>query len=191
MIYYTLLPEDEIRTLRKEYRIRLLITMIFFLSCIFLFGIFSLMPSYLFFYNKEDRAIEIASELEKGRIARGADIIEKELKDDNKIIKKVLSSFSNTSNHSELIQNILSNRNNGILINSFNVSKDEGTSTPIEIEFQGKASTREVLIAFKDGLEKERNFSKVELPVSDLAKSKDISFSIRLTSRTKEEMMNK
>jgi hypothetical protein len=51
----------------------------------------------------------------------------------------------------------------------------------VTVVLQGKALTREGLIAFKKNLEQDKRFSGVELPISDLAKSKDIPFALRLS----------
>ena len=153
MIYYTLLPQEKIKALRKEYHIRLFITIMFFISCILLFGVFLLIPSYISTYNKEGRALDSVKEIEKGRAERGADEIEKELKSDNIRLQSVLDLSKYSINNSELIQNIISNRSNNILIYSFSLNKEEGTSTPTEIIIQGRSSTREALIDFKEGLE--------------------------------------
>lgn len=191
MIYYTLLPEDEIKTLRKEYHIRLFITVVFFISSFLTIGIFSLIPSYIYTNSMEDKIAQKASDIEKNRKASGIDAIERELISDNKKIKKLISDSSNTASYLNLIQSIISSRKPGITIDSFNISKGEGTSTPIVIIFQGKSPTREALISFREGLELERNFSKVELPISDLVKNKDLTFSIRLETRKLEDMMKK
>ncbi len=191
MIYYTLLPEDEIKTLRKEYHIRLFITIVFFISSFLTIGIFSLIPSYVYTNGIEGKIAQKASDIEKDRKASGIDAIERELINDNKKIKKLLADSANTASYLELIQSIISSRKSGITMESFSISKGEGTSTPIVIVFQGKSPTREALINFKDGLQLERNFSKVELPISDLVKNKDLTFSIRLETRKLEDMTKK
>jgi hypothetical protein len=50
------------------------------------------------------------------------------------------------------------------------------------IVLQGSADTRADLVAFSKGLQGEPSFSRVDLPVSALAKGKDISFTIRMES---------
>jgi hypothetical protein len=47
---------------------------------------------------------------------------------------------------------------------------------------QGVAETRADLVAFSKGLQGEPSFSRVDLPVSSLAKGTDISFTIRIES---------
>ena len=46
---------------------------------------------------------------------------------------------------------------------------------------QGIAPTREALVSYKNRLEGLTIGNKVELPISELAKSKDIRFSLRFT----------
>jgi hypothetical protein len=54
-----------------------------------------------------------------------------------------------------------------------------GTST-VEVVIRGTADTRDALVLFKRRLEQDPLISSVELPVSDLAKSKDITFALKL-----------
>lgn len=179
MIKYTLLPEIEERTLKREYKTRLFIVLLLFLSLSVVAGIIFLLPSYMLSYSQESKAIENASVVEKGRQERGIAQVEKELTLSQKTIDLLLGNMNPVKN-SLVIQEIISNRPSGAGINSFNISKAEGTSTPITAIIQGKADSRESLIEFKKNLENDETISKVELPISDLAKNKDISFSIRL-----------
>jgi hypothetical protein len=50
------------------------------------------------------------------------------------------------------------------------------------IVLRGVADTRADLVAFSNGLQGEPSFSKVDLPVSSLAKGTDIAFTIRIES---------
>ncbi len=191
MIYYTLLPEDEIKILRREYHIRLFITIVFFISSFFVIGILSLIPSYIYTNGVEEKIAQKTSDIEKDRKASGIDSIERELINDNKKIKKLISDSTNTASYFDLVQKVISSKKSGITVYSFNISKGEATTSPIVIVFSGKSPTREALINFKEGLELERNFSKVELPISDLVKNKDLTFSIRLETRRLEDMIKK
>ena len=186
MIHYTLLPEDEMKRLRREYRMRFFIVLLFFISCALFIGIVSLLPSYILSTNKENRALAQAQEVQKKREASGADQVEKDLVKAQTIARKILA--ENTSfYYSDIIQHILSHRSNKITVTSFEASRDTGTSTPVRVIIQGKAVSREGLTTFKSVLERDSFFTQVELPVSDLAKSKDISFSMRLTISTEQK----
>ncbi len=56
-------------------------------------------------------------------------------------------------------------------------------STTVDLRISGIAKTRETLIAFKKKVETNPMVAKVDLPVSDLAKSKNISFILKILSK--------
>ncbi len=181
MIHYTLLPEIERRLLKREYRIRLFIFFLFFISCAILIGVFSLIPAYILSFSQEKDILKSLEYLQKNRKENGMEVIIKELKESDDIIKK-LNENNKENIFSQIIYKIISHKNSGIYISSFQfpIPDNESTSTQTAI-IQGRASSRESLISFKGRLESDTSISKVELPVSDLAKSKDISFSVRVS----------
>lgn len=180
MLHYTLLPKEETKFLRNEYRIRLLIIALFFISCSVTIGIFSLLPSYIFSISKENSIRRQADDLQKKRQASGVDQIEKDLVKSQAISEKILAN-ENTSAFSDVIQKILSHKEAGLTVNYFEMSRSAGTSTAVSTVIHGKAVNRDILIHFKKSIEGDVAFSKVELPVSDLAKSKDISFAMNIS----------
>ena len=64
-------------------------------------------------------------------------------------------------------------------ITGFQLSKDEGAISTISVS--GVANTRTALANFRSGIEAHPFFAKAELPISNLAKDKDISFNISIT----------
>jgi hypothetical protein len=185
MIHYTLLPEKEIKKLKMEYRIRLFIFLIFFLSCSVFVGIISLIPAYYFSFTQEKEVLTNINNLQKGRQDRGTNTILSELAESNKIIKTLKSQPKNIS-YSDTISQIVHQKSAGVSINSFSITTIGTTTTATtNVVINGKASTRDVLIKFKNNLESTASVSKVELPISDLAKNKDISFSVKVTLITK------
>ena len=184
MIHYTLLPEKEIKKLKMEYRIRLFIFLIFFLSCSVFIGIVSLIPAYYFSFTQEKEVLTNINNLQKGRQDRGTNTILSELAESNKIIKTLKSQPKNIS-YSDTISQIVHQKSAGVSINSFAVTTTGTTTAITNVIINGKASTRDVLVKFKNNLEATASVSKVELPISDLAKNKDISFSVKVTLITK------
>lgn len=115
----------------------------------------------------------------------------KELAVSQQMIQKISASENGNIDYSGLIQNILSYRSEQIFINSMEISRSAGTSTSAEVLIIGKADSRESLIDFKKSLEVEKTFRNIDLPVSDLAKSKDIKFSLRVTAASPAQIMPK
>ncbi len=181
MIHYTLLPEKELRMLKREYRIRLLIFSIFFTSIAVLIGILSLIPAYMLSYTEEKEALDSIESLRKNRKQSGLDVITAELKQSDIILKKI-NSFGKSVPFSQSVSTVLGNRVPGITLHSFQFLNSINTaSSTMSFTIQGKSGTREALVAFKNKLEADPAVLKVELPVSDLVKSRDISFSIKLS----------
>lgn len=180
MIHYMLLPKEEMKLLRKEYRLRLCIIALFFISCAVVVGIIALVPAYLEAQQKMAEAQSRLAAYEKSEVASGANQIEKELIQTQVLAEKILAEENNVI-ASEIIQKIVSHRSNSISLFSFQFSREAGTSTPTSVVVQGRAATRENLLAFKKALESDKTFSAVDLPLSDLAKSRNISFTVRFT----------
>jgi hypothetical protein len=180
MIHYTLLPEKEIKALKREYRMRLVIFFLFFMSVAVLVGIFSLAPAFVISYTQEKEALEHLKKVEKNRKDKGLDSVVKELSETNLIIKK-LEENTNDIVFSKVIFKIIGYKTNGLTIKSFDVSKAPNATSTVDVVIQGKASTRDSLISFKNKLESDPLISNLQLPVSDLAKSKDISYSIKIS----------
>lgn len=165
------------RKLRKEYRIRLLIATFFFISCGVVLGIFALVPAYIY---SSFQVSDVKSRSEKIQISRevsGAVQIEKDLIAMQQIAERVTAN-SNDISYSQTIDRIVSHRTGQVQISSISIKSTAPGS--YEAIIQGKAVTREALIAFRSGLEKDVNFFSVELPLSDLTKSKNVGFSIKL-----------
>jgi hypothetical protein len=51
------------------------------------------------------------------------------------------------------------------------------------VNITGVATSRDVLLGFQKALAKDPHFSKVDLPISDLAKTKDIRFNITAVAK--------
>lgn len=183
MIHHTLLPEKERNILKREYRIRLAIFLLFFMSCSVLIGILALIPSYILSYSQEKVALNDIEKLQKSRKNSGVDVLLKELSQASKIATKIKNSTKDSS-PSKLIALIVSYKNQGITIDSFDiVSSQTATSTMVNI--RGKASTRDLLIKFKERLISDGSVLKVDLPVSDLVKNRDIQYNMKISLTTK------
>lgn len=179
MIHYTLLPEKETKSLRTEYRIRVLVVLLFFISTGMAIGICSLVPSYIISYSQEKDALLKNQSIEKSPAEKQHEVFSTELTASSEILKKIKSE-QNPVVFSDLIKKIVNYRNKNITINSIQLSNTKDASSTMEMILQGKATTRDVLINFKKTLEKDTSITKVELPVSDLAKNKDIEFALRI-----------
>jgi Tfp pilus assembly protein PilN len=184
----TLLPKNEIRHNKHEYRLRWVILMLFFLSAAVWIGIISLFPAYIFSAaqgrNASDESVKINNEL----LAGGNNQIAAEAQDANTVIHAVASTQDSLF-FSSLIEDIDARRVPGMIITNFNLSHTTGgtgsdsKNTAVNastISISGMAATRDILVAFEQNLENDPRLTKVELPVSALAENTNINFTMSM-----------
>lgn len=178
---FTIITEQYAKILRRDYRIRLTSVLLFGVSIAFIIGICALIPSYMLSKEKLASASQDLQSLKTRREESGAARQEKEIFASRDLINKVNSHVSPIALYS-VVESIVSARSSGISLTRMSV--DTGAATAAKdalgtISVSGVARDRDSLIAFKHNLEKNGRFTKVELPLSDLAKSRNIDFSIK------------
>lgn len=175
-----LLPTTEKETVKKGFRQRYLIIILLLVLCALIAGTVMLIPAYLLadarlneieieFQSVNDHNDPTMSEFTKvpREIQSKLQVFEKNLEDSSVVSK---------------IAQIAGARPAGLTINSFSYSHIEGSDdeSDIKIAISGKAATRKSLITFAENLRGFKEFSDVDVPVSNLTKEKDIPFSINL-----------
>lgn len=177
---FKLLPTQEKKKLEKEYRIRLCIVAFSFIFFIELIGAISLLPAFFLSTVKEKEVI--TEQLIVSKVTED----EKDEKFDEEI-KKVREQIQQLKIDEKeiaiahVLNTVNKNKPTGVRLTSFNLVRNVGEES--ELRIIGIAQNRDSLVSFRDTLENESLFSGVELPISDLAKSKDISFSLNLTGK--------
>lgn len=166
-----LLPKEKKRVIRREYNLRLISIALIMFSVVVLIGSVLLVPSYFVTYLKSTSG--------KDQIGVIEGIVASQEKDDtSKILvetrqKLNMISSEKRSNLVEVIEIILSEKTSVIKIKSFVSS--EGL-----VGVSGIADTRDDLVEFVERLERATLFTNVNLPVSDLAASRNIEFSFKM-----------
>lgn len=174
---FKLLPHHEKVRLQKEYRVRLAVVALFFLFSVEVVGIAALMPSFFLSKVKDDQIKNeqkvLGALMEEEKDPQLALELERAK---NQIRQLVVD--EETVEVAKLFGIVNKDRAPGISISSFDLDrKKEGED---ELRIFGTASSRDALVLFNKTLETEELFTKVELPVSDLARNRDITFSIRI-----------
>ena len=167
-----LLPQKERRHFRWEYRLRLLVVILLFCIMTLVFGIVLLLPSY-FISQSKGESIERQSELLKKTIALRERDMSTELLLSTKSKIEALVITQKRVPYTKIIQTIIQNLTEDIIVESFYYKKGE-------MKIVGEADSRTELLLFSGRLKKEELFSRVDLPVSNLAQDSDITFSITL-----------
>jgi len=148
----------------------------FLLSLAGLVGAATLFPSFIFALNEEQSQIALLESLKQNKDESGVTTLELDFQRDN-ILINALGVTQKVPRSSVTIQSIVGVRKE-VKLTSLAVEAPAPDSLSIII--QGIAPNRDTLLAFKIRLEELVLGGSVELPVSDLAKSKDIQFSMRI-----------
>jgi len=178
---FNVLPQEEKIAIQKEYRVRRLIVIGVFFIITLIIGLILLFPSYLVSQiNAQNTASlleAIQQELQKSKshVATPEDI--SALREKIALLNAAKSSVS----VSNLFSIIVAKKGNAVQLSNFTFKKNsDGT---LELAVGGNARTRDALTQFSRALEADPAFSAVDLPISSLAKDKDIDFTMTITVR--------
>ncbi len=173
-----LIPNEEKKKIRKDFYVRVVIVSFFVLGIGILISNFMLIPA-LFYSSLEKKLVG-------DHFNQNQNKLNLETSEDNKALienlENKISIIKNAQKNNFLVSErviniLLAKKTEGIKINEINfTSNEKGRS----INIRGQALSREKLLLFKKNLEKDINFTKVDLPVSNFIKSTDIEFSLVL-----------
>lgn len=104
-------------------------------------------------------------------------------------ISKLLTSANETTPFMEVINELRTLAGAGVAIEDFNLIRTEGVISSITIT--GEADSRLLLSEFQQKLEKNPTFANAKLPLSNLAKDKDIPFTITIVRESAKETVKK
>lgn len=175
---YTLIPEQSAQHLKREYRIRVLILLFLFMSLGIWIGIVTLFPSYVVSVTQEKRALTEAGAMKQTALSASTTSAGSQIAAANSEIA-TLQGGQDTLMLSSIIEDISQRLVPGVTVDDFEISRNGATGTNILI--QGKAATRQDLVLFEDNLSNDSRFSKVYLPVSDLAADSGITYAMNIT----------
>ncbi len=170
-----LLPPEGKKLYVQEYWVRVLSVWGFLMGAVLVGSTLLFIPSYTLIYVQL-RAAGEAIETAKSQ----SDVSEKEnvIREANVIIDQ-LSLKKEYTEVSQVIEDMAAEATEELSINHFNFSyKDD---TVVGAQIQGAALSREALAQFKRSLEALPYFASVTLPISDLAREKDLPFTITVT----------
>lgn len=179
---FNLLPKEQKRSIYTEYKFRLIILILIFLAVTGIIVAVFLSPSLVLSSFRYNSLVNELQNIEKDtpelENVEGLQETAKKINDKLKIFgsEEELSPLS-------IWQKIIESKTNGIKIT--NLSYDRNTDK-ISVVVSGRSLTRESLTDFSNALEKS-GFEDVNLPVSDLARDKNLEFSITLSVILEDE----
>jgi type IV pilus assembly protein PilM len=179
-----ILPQREKEAFIKEYWMRFSVILLNLIALVGFFAVVLLSPLYFLSQLKENL---IQTELDKFNIENPNQINnspDKMVSDINSKLK-VLSMAENKYQINEtVIKNILSSYIDGITFSQilFNKQSESLPKTDsLTLEIRGVAKDRDSLRNFKTVLDKNPNFLKVDLPISNFLEKSDLVFNVKIT----------
>jgi ABC-type phosphate transport system substrate-binding protein len=174
---FNVLPPNLKEKIKAEYRIRYITLVLLLVLCLQVSFLVFLLPSWITSVYKERDATVQLENIRQSPLAKGASPIASIITDTNKKLV-LINSILQYPEVTPIVQSILANKTSPVRLNEFlYTSKTASTSAFL---IGGVSSTREGLVSFVKNLEKSGEFKTVYLPVSQLAKDKNLDFSITL-----------
>jgi len=175
---FTFLPKENRAQVEREYRRRIFSIAFGLLALLLLSAAVFATPTYVIMLVRRNSALIISK-----NTIEPSDSTHKTIEARVSSIKTETSALKATSVSTNptlisVIERINSRIISGITLNSISIKRvTSGT-----IQITGFATTRDILVSFTKSLQGEPSFKNVSLPVSALAKGKDIGFSITIDS---------
>jgi len=178
---FTLLPEQIRLHLYKEYRVRALIVLLLALSAAVIIGIVASFPIFIRTYLEQRATLSQDAHLPSEEDT-ALQNIKKELADDSARLA-IVSPYIKNQDFSSVIDSIIALRGSinivSMTLSRENIDSDTNQS-PVSIVLRGISPTRDLLLSFKKKLMAGLPKSTVDLPVSELTQSVDVSFSLQI-----------
>lgn len=174
-----LIPPQGHRTIRTEYMMRVGATVAMLFSAVAILLTVALIPTYVL-VHAQMRAFNAEDAVNTGA-ADTPDIAE-EINRTEAIVME-LQKRPETTDTSVFVHAIEAAAPAGVSFRNFSFGSVKDAPAPIQV--RGVAARREDLIALKQALEQNALFATALVPISDLAKERDLSFTITITPAKK------
>ena len=177
-----LIPPVVRKAIFKEYWVRAVSVFLSIASAVALVSIVFLLPVYVLISFQVDVYAQSANKV-ASRVAE-YDISASALVNANSMAQKIveLREVDNFLAAAELMESL---QGTGIMLEGFEFGRDKnGHLTPVQVT--GEALTRQALADFRDTLLAQSSIAEVNLPISNLAKDKNIQFSLSVSFKKSE-----
>jgi len=168
-----LIPPIARKSIVIEYWVRVISVWFFILAAVATVAIFLALPVYVLLSTQvnvyEQSAAEATQRVNEYDLSAGA------LVRANVMAQKIYE-LEEVEKFSTTITDIEALQGSDIVIEGFNFTRTENKLAPVEVS--GTAATRQALADFREALLTQKNVSDVVLPISNLAKDRDIEFSL-------------
>jgi uncharacterized SAM-dependent methyltransferase len=168
-----LIPPQAKKGVVREYWTRVVSVWFYSWAAALLGGVLIMLPAYVLIKSQVSVYEESAKNASE-KVANFEDV-SKGLTNSNQQADKLLSGFKQ-SQVSQRLQTLRSLEVNGIVLSEIFVSRIDEAYEPIKLT--GSAEDRQALATFRDRLLALPDVASVDLPISNLAKDRDIQFSL-------------
>jgi len=169
-----LLPEEYRKVVQQEYWLRIAVVALVLLFIVALIGIVLLVPSYFLSFSKKTSISEQAKLVEQSIALSEQEVSAEELADARERLE-LLSTDRNGSSIIRLLTTIMMLKPPDVALSD--ISYEHGGEIQT-VTLSGRALRRGDLVTFKEALDRNDSFLHVTLPVSNLAQSADIRFTL-------------
>ncbi len=176
-IMFNLLPENLRNAVVKEYHLRLTIVVMVYVILIQVSFLIFLFPSWLVSFYKEKDFSSQSDELNKSLSTLDISSTTSFIKSFNTKIGIINDSLEYPK-FVPILDDVLAKKTGTIRITGMYYTVNSINSGTLTLE--GIGDTRESLVSFSDSLKTIGYFKKVDLPISNLAKDKNIDFTISI-----------
>lgn len=161
-----------------EYRTRRTIVMLLALILVLIVAIIGLLPSYILSSIREKEAFERVRILSSSNFEDedGAELQTWLIETNRRL--KAFSPLFDTDRPSNFVDKVLEQKSTGISLTGLSWVK---VKDKVTLSVNGVARDRQTLVKFQNSIDSSGHFSGVILPISDLAKDKDITFQIKFS----------
>ena len=171
-----LLTDEGREKVSGEYKVRRVVVIILALIVITIITIIGLLPSYVLSGSREEEALARLRLTESGDQKEGQEL-RAWLAETNKRLSTIAPNLD-TDKPSDFIARVIALKPSGIKITGFSWTKAKDKVT---LSLSGTALDRQTLVRFENEIEASGLFSDITLPISDLAKDRNIGFQIKFS----------
>ncbi len=172
-----LIPTAYRQELVKEYRIRLGIIALFFVAGACATGALFVIPSF-FTVTLQEKNLRMERMAQEEQAVGNSSGLEKILEQSDQKLGILASKYASPS-LTDLMRTIIEEKPAGVILSGIRYERTQNKTEMLVLS--GTGATRDALVLFQEMLQKESRIASVQLPISDLASSANISFTITAT----------
>ena len=172
-----LIPPVARRAVTKEYWIRVVSVWLFMLSMVLALILALQLPTYILI-KAYSQALDTQFDTAEAMQVE-FDTLEDEVKTANELVAHLGEQGDASVRFSELVYELDGLASDTVVLTQFSMQREAGEVEVVNII--GEAANRTALSKFRDAVEGSERFISAELPISNLAKDKDIVFSMKIT----------